>query len=277
MRPLALGLPALLLAVPLAAGTRHETRTLPLKAGSVLKVTTRNSSLEVRGWDREEVALEAEITESDSAPVRLDVRPSDGRLEIEAVFPDGWTSGWFRRGPSCALSLRVPRRLEGAFQTSNARLDAQGLTGTLSFRTSNGRLVLEDLAGPVEARTSNASLRVHRLDGDLRGGTSNGSVELEQVSGGVDMSTSNASVHASRLDGQGKGIRLRTSNGGMEVELGKATGDIDAQTSRHEKVRVDRQGLELIDMHDGSHVRLRAPGSSQTIELRTSNGGITLR
>lgn len=270
---------ALILSLPLQAGSRQERHTLKLKSGGTLVAATRNSAIRVTGWDREEVALVADISDSESRPVRLDIRPGAGdRVEVEAVFPENaWSGLHFSNGPSCELTLQVPQRLVGTFTTSNARVDARNLGGTLIFRTSNGRVELDHLKGDVEARTSNAKVTVRSLEGDLHGSTSNGGLDLEGVTGALDFTTSNGGIHASGLDGNGKGIRLKTSNGGLDVELGRAKGEIHARTSRHEKVKVDRPGLELVDMSRANDVRLRIPGGTQTIELSTSNGGITLR
>lgn len=277
----AFGLPALalILALPLQAGSRQERHTLKLKTGGVLLVTTHNSEIQVSGWDREEVALVADIHDSEKRPVQLKILPGDGnRVEIEAVFPEASESGiHFGHGTGCDLILQVPRRVVGTFRTSNSRVDAKNAGGTLSFKTSNGVIELTALSGEVEAHTSNSRVNIRNLDGDLRGSTSNGAVELDGVSGAVDFSTSNGGIQASHLDGKGKGIRLHTSNGGLDVELGKATGEIYARTSHHEKVKVERKGLEFVDMSRANDVHLRVPGGSQTIDLTTSNGSITLR
>lgn len=271
--------PALLFVIStlLTAGNRTETRTEGFASGSTLVVRTQNSPLSVQGWDREEVSLVAEIQDSTKYPVKLEVRKTEGRLEIEAVFPDRtWSFGFFE-GNACAMTLKVPRRLVGQFRTSNARLEAKGLEGRLEFRTSNALMTLEDLGGSVEARTSNATVRAKNIQAELKGSTSNGSLRFEQVEGPLAFSTSNASIQATGLDGQGKGIRLETSNGRIEVSLGKATGSIRARTSRHEKVNVERPGIELVDMSSSSDLRLKAPGRDQEILLRTSNGGISIR
>ena len=277
----AFGLPvlALVLTLPLQAGSRQERHSLKLKSGGTLQVTTRNSEIQVTGWDKEEIALVADIHDSEKRPIQLRILPGSGdRVEIEALFPEGaWSQVSFGRGPGCDLTLQVPRRLVGTFRTSNARVDARQVGGTLDFRTSNGHLELTDLSGTVEAHTSNAKVQVRNLDGDLRGATSNGSLELEGITGALDFSTSNGGIRASHLDGKGKGIRLRTSNGGVDVELGKATGEVHARTSRHEKVKVEHQGMELVDMSQANDVRLRLPGANQVIDLATSNGSIVLR
>lgn len=272
---LAFGL-ALLVGIPIEARGRTETRTEALKAGGTLVVRTSNSPISVQGWDREEVAVTAEIQDDSEHPVRVDYRRSEGRLEVEAVFPEH-SGGWlFHRGQSCAFTLQVPRKVLAELRTSNASVSARALEGSLVVRTSNASVTLEDLAGEVEARTSNGSVKAKRLKASLRGGTSNGSLRFEGVQGGIAFQTSNGAIHATGLDGGGKGISLQTSNGQITAELGQATGRINARTSRHEKIHVERQGLELIEMSRGL-LRLKIPGGDQAIDLSTSNGSITIR
>lgn len=277
MRPsLALGL-SCLAAFSLVAGNRTENKSFKLASGASLTVKTANSPITVKGWDREEVALQAEIFDTEDRPVKVETRESAGRLEIEAVFTNaaGWS--WnMGRGPSCAFTLSVPRRLEAELRTSNAPLTVSNLNGKLLFRTSNAPMNLTSLGGDVEARTSNAPLVAREVAGDLRGSTSNAPLRLENVTGGLDCTTSNASVDAKGLDGQGKGIRLQTSNGSMAVDLGKAAGELTARTSRHDSISFHRSGAELVEIDKGQ-MRAKLPGSSQRIELKTSNGGIEIR
>lgn len=275
MRPrLALGL-SCLAALSLAAGNRTETKSFKLASGATLTVKTANSPITVKGWDREEVALQADIFDTEERPVKVETRESAGRLEIEAVFTrsEGWTMG---RGPSCAFQLSVPRRLEAAFRTSNAPLTVSDLSGKLVFNTSNAPMNLTALGGDIEARTSNAPFVARGIAGDLRGATSNAPLKLENVTGGLDFSTSNGSISAVNLDGQGKGIRLQTSNGSLTVDLGKATGELTARTSRHDSISFHRSGAEQVEIDKGQ-MRAKLPGSSQRIELKTSNGGIEIR
>jgi len=272
---LAVGL-SLLAGFPAEAHSRTETRTEALKAGGSLLVRTANSPISVQGWDREEVAVTAEIQDDASHPVKVEYRRREGRLEVEAVFPEH-SGGWFfHGGQSCAFKLQVPRKLLAELRTSNASVSARDLDGSLVVRTSNASVSLEELAGAIEARTSNGSVKAKNLKAGLRGSTSNASLRFENVQGAIDFQTSNGSVFASGLDGWGQGISLQTSNGQITAELGQATGQIDARTSHHEKVKVERQGLELVEMAKG-HVRLKIPGREQAIELRTSNGSITIR
>ena len=271
MRALAAALA--LSSLALLAGERTETRTEALKAGSVLSVRSANGSLRVTSWDKEQVEIRAEIKEREDHSVKLEVRHTADGLEVEAILPSH--SGWSWGGSDgVSMTLQVPRRLVGHFITSNGRIEVRGLEGRQDIRTSNGTLKIEDIKGDVEARTSNGAFTARNLDGRLKGGSSNGGVTLERVTGGIDLSTSNAGITAEDLDGRGQGIDLATSNGSIKVGLGNAKGEIDAKTSNG-SVHVDRSGVELVETGK-AWARLRIPGSSQTIRLRSSNGSIHL-
>ncbi len=272
MRTLATAL--LLPALALAAGERTETKTEALKSGASLQVKSANGAIRVSTWDKEEVEIKAEIKERTDNTVKLEVRRTTGGLEVEAILPNH--SGWsFGGSDGVNFTLRVPKRLEGHYRTSNGRVEVRDTVGSLEVTTSNGGLSIENVKGDVHARTSNGAVTLRSIDGRVQGGSSNGSVTLDRVKGGVDFSTSNASITATDLDGRNQGIDLATSNGSINLGLGEAKGEIDAKTSNG-SVHVDRPGVELVEMGKSS-ARLRVPGSSQTIRLRSSNGSIHLK
>jgi DUF4097 and DUF4098 domain-containing protein YvlB len=267
---LALSLPALML----TAGERTETKTEALKAGSTLRVQSFNGAIKVSTWDKEEVEFRAEIKESDDAPIKVEVRRTPKGLEIEASRPS--RIGWSWKGSQgVAFTLRVPKLLEGHFITSNGRVEARDLEGNQEVDSSNGSLLVEHVKGNVKAHTSNGAVVLKDIEGRVEGGSSNGSLTLERIQGGVSFSTSNAGISGSDLNGRDQGIDLSTSNGSINLGLGEAKGEIDAKTSNG-SVHVDRPGVELIEMGK-SWARLRIPGSTQTIRLRSSNGSIHLR
>ena len=271
-----LRLPALCLAAATAfAGVRTEEKSLPLKAGGSLTVSTRNSPIRVEGWDKDEVAVTATIEDGEKQPVSWAMRDQDGRVVVEATFPERgrWHSG---RGPTCAFTVKVPRKVAGDFSTTNDTIAAGGFGGTLSFQTTNDAVTLENLDGAVTVATSNGVITARHLRASLKGHTTNDALHLEDIAGGLDLTTTNSDVEASGLDGQGQGISLRTTNGDMTVGLGRATGELHARTSSHESVKVELKGVDLLES-GGSETRVRIPGSAQAIELATTNGTITVR
>lgn len=273
--PMLLALSALL-ALPALAGTRTEQKSLPLKAGGTLTVSTANSPIRVEGWDREEVAVTAEIEDTPERPVRWEMRAEGAGVAVEAHFPRAAWGIQVGRGPSCAFTVKVPRSVLGTFTTSNDTIAAGGFGGTLSFRTTNDGITLERLDGAVSVSTTNGAITARHLKASLKGSTTNDDLRLEDVQGGIELSTTNSEVVASELDGQGQGIALRTTNSDMTVDLGRATGELHARTSRHEAVRIQRKGVDLLESGRGE-LRVRIPGSPQRIDLTTTNGSITVR
>lgn len=264
------------LALPAVAGTRTEEKSLPMKSGGTISVTTRNSPIRVEGWDREEVAVTAAIEDREGHPVRWELREQDGRVEVEAIFPKVLPGFSFGHGPSCAFTLKVPRKVVGDFATTNDTITAGGFGGTLAFHTSNDKVELENLDGAVSVHTTNDTIVARHLKASLTGSTTNDTIRIEDVQGGVDLSTTNGDVIASGLNGWNQGITLRTTNGDMHISLGTAGGEVTARTSRHESVRVERHPVDLL-ASDGGETRFRVPGSSQAILLTTTNGTITIR
>ena len=264
-----------LAAAPLLAGARTEQKSLHLAAGGRLTVSTRNSSIRVEGWDQDEVAVTAVIEDTEQRPVKWELREQDGGVAVEAIFPEqgGWHMG---KSPSCAFTLKVPRKVMGAFTTTNDTIAAGGFGGTLAFQTTNDEVTLENLDGAVSVATTNGGITARHLHASLKGHTTNDAIHLDDVQGGVDLSTTNSDVVASGLDGWNQGIALRTTNGDLTVDLGKATGEVHARTSRHESVKVERKSVDLLESGD-SETRVRVPGSAQAIELVTTNGTITIR
>ncbi len=265
------------LVVPAIAGSRTEQKSLPLKSGGSVTVSTRNSPIRVQGWDKDEVAVTAKIEDREDRPVRWEMRDQNGGVVVEAIFPSKSAPGLhIGPGPSCAFTLWVPRKVLGEFITTNDSIAAGGFGGTLVFRTSNDRVELENLDGTVRVATTNAAITAKHLKASLTGATTNDTIWLEDVEGGVDLATTNADVIASGLNGWNQGIALRTTNGDLDITLGAATGDITARTSRHESVKVERRGVDLL-ASGGGETRIRVPGSAQAITLATSNGTITIR
>lgn len=259
----------------LPGATRTEKRNEPLAFKSKLWVKNRNGGIRVLGWDKEEVALVAEIRDSDRRKVELVIQRRGSDLDIEAVFQKpSWSFG-FVQSPRCEMSLSVPRQLLGHFRTTNGPVVVTGLEGYARCETTNGDVRLRSLAGEVHAETTNGTLDVRNLKARLRGETTNGRILIEDVEGGVVAETTNGSIRARNLEGWGEGILLETTNGSIEVELGQATGELRASNSNGTlDIRVP--GAEVLEVSKHS-AHLRIPGKAQRITLETTNGSIRVK
>ncbi len=258
--------------------TRAEKRNERLSFGSKLWVKNRNGSIRVTGWDKEEVALVAQIRDTEQRRIDLVLSRKGADLDIEAVYPQVKTFSFFFgdiKSPRCEMSLQVPKRILAHFRTTNGTITAQNLDGYARCETTNGSVKVSDVKGEVFAETTNGGIEARNLFARIKGGTTNGKILLQDVLGGVQMETTNGGIVARNLDGWGEGIRLETTNGGIEVELGKASGEIVAENSNG-GLEIKVPGAEVIELLKHS-ARVKVPGKPQRIELETTNGGIKVR
>lgn len=258
----------------MAGNTRTEKRAERLAFGSKLWVKNRNGGIRVTGWDREEVALTAEIRDTERRKIDLIVQRKGEDLDIEALFQQPrWNfSIGFVQSPRCEMTLSVPRKLLAHFRTTNGTLAVSALEGFANCETTNGDIKVREIAGEVHAETSNGIIEAVKLRARIKGGTTNGRIILEDVEGGIKMETTNGSIRARNLDGWDEGISLETTNGSIEVELGKASGDLKADNTNG-TLDVKVPGAQVIEM--GKHeAHLKIPGRTQKIQLSTTNGSI---
>lgn len=261
----------------MAGHSRTEKRLEKLSFGSKLWVKNRNGGIRVTGWDREEVALTAEIRDSERRKIELVVLRKGDDLDVEALFQQSsWTFGLgFIQSPRCEMTLSVPRKLQAHFRTTNGTLVIAALDGFANCETTNGDIRIKEVAGEVHADTTNGTIEARNLKARIRGGTTNGRIQLQDVEGGIKMETTNGSIHAENLDGWGEGISLETTNGSIDVELGKATGEILAENT-HGNLEVRLPGAQTIELTK-HRAHLKVPGKAQKIVLDTTNGSITIR
>lgn len=267
--------PAPMIGVDVPSGSRTEQRTEKLAYGSKLWVKNRNGGIRVTGWDKEEVALTAQIRDSEKRRVELVLQRKGQDLDIEAMFQQpSWSFGLYI-SPRCEMTLQVPRRVLGYFRTTNGAVAVEHLEGYARCEATNGAILVADVRGEVQADTTNGPIEARNLAARIKGGTTNGRIVLEDVAGGIRLETTNGSVRARNLDGWGEGIYLESTNGSIEVDLGQATGELMAENSNGSmEVRVPGAQVVEITKHS-AHVKV--PGRTQQIRLETTNGSIRVK
>jgi hypothetical protein len=261
--------------VDLPSGSRTEQRTEKLAFGSKLWVRNRNGAIRVSGWDKEEVALTAQIRDSEKRRVELVLQRKGADLDIEAVFQQpSWRFGIYI-SPRCEMTLQVPHKLLGHFRTSNGTVSAEHLEGYARCEATNGAIRVSHIRGEVQVDTTNGPIEARYLNARIHGSTTNGSITLEEVAGGVRLETTNGRITAHNLDGWGEGIRLESTNGSIEVELGKAAGELQAENSNGAmEIKVPNAQIIELSKHN-AHVKI--PGRTQSIRLETTNGSIRVK
>lgn len=236
--PVAL-LTLLLTAPSYAQVTQDFHRTVPLSATGRVSLDNVNGNVEITGWDRNEVQIDAAKTARDQQKLdeaRIDVNASSDSVEIKTHYPEGHTNN---SPASVRYQLHVPQ---------NARLDRINLV--------NGSLTVQKVSGEVRANLINGKLRVDDLAGRAELSTVNGGIEatyasldsvreikLKSVNGAIELrlpNSPNAEVKASTVSGGirsdfplqvqggyvGKNLNGTLGSGGTRIEVSNVSGSI---------------------------------------------------
>ncbi len=225
-------------------GERHcemKEQTLPATGGPIRVDGKRNGGVSVKGWERNEILVRAQITANaptaDEARALVnEVRVITGGANIYADGPETRDRRWW----AVSFEVFVPRQSDLSLKAHNGGISIEGVRGAMDFDTLNGGISLRDVGGKVKGRTTNGGLSVrlsgNRWEGDgLDVETRNGGVQLsipENYSARLETGTVNGGVNlgfpvtvqgkieknvTTDLGSGGATIRLMTTNGGVSV------------------------------------------------------------
>lgn len=188
--------------------THCEVREMRLRAGGSLRVDGReNGGVEVVGWDRDEVLVQARVQAS--APERADAEAMVRSVRVETgggtVRAQGPQTG-NRRHWSVSYRVFVPRRTDLAVDTRNGPISVRDVSGRMALEAWNGPLTIRNVGGEVRGRTHNGPLRA-----DLSGSRWNGA--------GLDLETHNGPVTLSIPDGYSARLETGNVNGPVTVDF----------------------------------------------------------
>ncbi len=204
-----------------SARFKEEFRhTYELTSGGRLSVESLNGSIEIAGWNKEEVEITGEKYASSQElldALEVDIVATGDLLQARAVKPSG------RHGNmGVRFVIHAPRTVDlGGISSSNGGITISGIEGNARVKTSNGGIQISDLSGNIEASTSNGAVNLRDTGGSAILRTSNGSITAERVSGYFSAKTSNGKITAT-VSGEhegGRPIEATSSNGAIELTL----------------------------------------------------------
>jgi hypothetical protein len=185
-----------------------EVRDVALQATGAVRVDARpNGGVDVRGWDRNEIRLQAKVvatadTEGEAKALASQVRIESAGM-VRAVGPERGSrdEGW-----SVSFRLEVPRSTDLRLQADNGGISVRDVAGTSELDTVNGGLHLEGLGGHVRGRSVNGGVHL-ALSG------------TEWEGEGLDVRTTNGGVHLTIPAGYNARLEMGTVNGGVHTDL----------------------------------------------------------
>lgn len=214
--------------------------TIP--ARSTLRIDGReNGGIAIIGSDRNTIVVISKI-EAQAGSEREARELAEGiRIDLgDDIRADGPSTRW-RSSWSVSYEVHVPRRI------------------SLDLRANNGGIAIENVDGRVEFETTNGGVSLAGLSGNVRGSTSNG---------GVDVTLSGAQWN-------GDGLDVRTTNGGVELEIptnysarletGTVNGGMNIGFPITVQGRIDRRLTTQLGQ------------GGPLVRVTTTNGGVTLR
>jgi hypothetical protein len=236
-----LGVHALLtLSMPQAAA---ET-TVPVARGARLDVGTGSVAVrvEIRGWNRDEVAVEP------SGIMRL---TREGTLvRVRSVTTGRGQTG---RGPQATYLISVPSWLPVTVDGNRASVVVDGVTADVSVETVNG------------------SVRIRGSEGRVSAHSVQGTVTIEEARGPVEASSMNEDVRVTGATGE---LQLEAVNGDIRVVGGQlrdvlatsVNGSVDFESN------VLPDGLYRLSTHNGRIRMTVQDGASATVTASTYAG-----
>lgn len=219
-----------------------EIRSMTIRPESKISVDGReNGGVSFHGWNQNEVKVVAMIQANADNDARAEalarqvrISTNGGRISAEGPSPDG-RSWW-----SVSYDISVPTRSNLEAVTRNGGVSAERVEGEMSFEAMNGGISIVDVAGDVRGETTN---------------------------GGVSASLSGSSW-------RGKGLSLRTTNGGVSLRIPRdynarlETGTVNGGMRIDFPVTV--QGLI------GKRIHTQLGGGGPLVRVVTTNGGVTI-
>lgn len=237
---------AALWAAPAYAISKDFDRTYPLQPCGTFELQNVNGTVDVQGWDRNEVEIHAVKTATqqqadlERVSIEVDARP-DG-VSVTTRYPEN-------EGVEVAVeyTIHVPHR---------ARVEHIG--------TVNGTLRISALENVEDLHTVNGDIEVFESSGNIRARTTNGNVHLELAhapdkTGAAAETTNGSMVVAVPSDLQAE-VEVRCLNGNFYSEL-----PITMESTQRPREMHGRLG------RGGAPIRLRTVnGAIRLIVLRSS-------
>ena len=230
------------LSAPAFADDQIFDQTYPLPQGGTFMLENVNGSVQVDGWERDDVEIRAIKTahrnREDLDRVKIEVETQPGEVAVRTRYPQGTGVD-----VSVDYRVRVPSRvLLAGVETVNGSVAVRGVDGSGRLRSVNGNVEVLDSSGRFSARTTNGNLKLelrHLPEGaPMALETVNGSVVLalpSDAQAALNVRSMNGDFHSDlpvvtqgtfsvrafrgRLGSGGSEISIRTVNGGIRVLL----------------------------------------------------------
>jgi DUF4097 and DUF4098 domain-containing protein YvlB len=265
-------------------------RTVPADARGEVEIVNTSGDVQVRGWDRAEVQIHADLDEESET---LDVQSTKGRTTINVIRRGRDNSG------SSDLIVEVPRdstllvKTVSADQTiSDVRgvQRLQAVSGSISTRVWSEEIAVRTISGDVivAGHGTNSRTAVNTVSGDVNLSDVSGELNVETVTG--DMQIRMPTLTRGRIQTTNGNLNLYTTlSADARLEAEAINGDLRFMFKQPANVEFDVETFngEIDNCFGPKPVRTRefAPGNalrfkegngSARVRVKTLNGGVEI-
>ena len=217
--------------------TEEFHKTVPLNANGRVSLENVNGNVEITGWERNEVQIDAVKSARDQQRLdeaKIEVEGSGNAVSIRTRYPEGRTND---NPASVHYTLHVPAGAQlDKIALVNGSLEVSQVHGEVDANLVNGKLKAHDLAGRAKLSTVNGG-----SDVEYRSLANVSEIEISAVNGSINLglpASPNAQVSASTVSGSIKsdfpiqvesgfvGQRLSGTlgSGGTRIDLSNVNG-----------------------------------------------------
>ena len=234
---------------------------VPASPGGLLDLDLETGgSVEIRGWERNQVNVRSQLGGTDWADSRVEIAPAGNGVRVRC-FQQGRSRS---TTTSHHFKISVPSSYDVRLRSSGGDVAIVGVEGTFRGSTGGGQLVLERDRGHASLSTGGGDIEVS--DSDLSGAvmTGGGTVRISRVRGGLRGSSGSGPVLYS--DGEASSQDDPETGDLTNVQLG----------GEHERIQVEDQTVGFLHIHKaGGAVDLEdAPHGA---DIETGGGEIQVR
>jgi DUF4097 and DUF4098 domain-containing protein YvlB len=264
----------------------REEKKFAVSGQATLALSTFDGSIEVRGWDRNEVMVEVEKVGPDQKTVdRIQVKAAQegNAITIDVPKPSPLETTGMRRTPSANLVVSAPLKTAVVARSGDGSITIRRVNGEIDLNTEDGSIQVEEVAGALIARTGDGHVYARKMDGQVDVHTGDGTIGLDGVLTGVKAETRDGAVEVTARPGSrtDSAWDVTTGDGDVRVEVPQGFGaEVDAR-SGDGRVRVDSitdaAGATKDERDDRDAVTGKLGGGGKAMRLRTSSGSITVK
>lgn len=235
----------LAMALPSQAEVTQEFhKTVPLSSNGSINLENINGNVDITGWSKNEVQIDAVKTASDQQKldnISIDVNATSSSVEIKTHYPKGTNNN--PGGVHYTLYVPQSARID-KIDLVNGSLTVQKTTGEVNASLVNGKVRASDLTGTADLATVNGA-----IDATYNSLKNVHEIKLKSVNGSITLTlppSPNADVDASVTNGSistgfplevkghwvGKSMSGTLGSGGVHIELSNVNGSIKLQPGK---------------------------------------------